>query len=115
MVSAALLNHKASPETPLGSFFFGFVLILFMVPPESLGLSKEEGKKKFIRHRPGEWGISCWVNMIMQAPKWPRDMRKLLRSQLVPGDFPDIYSVKLIEIRAEVNVGEPGAIEIASV
>lgn len=34
---------------------------------------------------------------------------------MVPGDFPDIYSVKLIEISAGFNVGEAGAIEIASV
>jgi len=36
--------------------------------------------------------------MIMQNQKWPGDIIKSLRSQLIPGDFLGIYAVKLIEI-----------------
>lgn len=56
---------------------------------------------------PGEWGIYGKVNMIMQNQKWPEGIIKLLRSQLISGDFPDIYTVKLIKIRAACSVGKP--------
>lgn len=45
--------------------------------------------------------------MIMQNQKWPGGIIKLLRSQLISGDFPDIYTVKLIKIRAACSVGKP--------
>lgn len=78
------------------------------------GFSKEEEKAKigfdtYLENEgfPAESIWSC------QPQKWPRDTRKSLRSHSVPGDFPDIYSVKLIEISAGFNVGEAGATEIA--
>lgn len=55
---------------------------------------------------PGEGGIYCEVNMILQTQKWPGDIIKLLRSQLISGDFLDIYVVKLIEISAMYRVGK---------
>lgn len=45
--------------------------------------------------------------MIIQNQKWPGDIIKLIRSQLISGDFFDIYTVKRIEISAAYNVGKP--------